>query len=76
METRNKSFADELSTWSKNGLSRLFGKDILKKPEVIADIGIAVLEGAIGLGPKALQEIALALYKFGYIHDVEKWLDG
>ena len=75
METK-KSFADELSTWSKNGLSRLYGRDILKKPEVIAGIGITALEGAIGLGPNALQEIALALYKFGYIDDVEKWLEG
>ena len=76
METKNKSFASELSTWSRNGLSRLFGKDILKKPEVIAGIGIAVLEGAIGLGSKSLKEIALALHKFGYIDDVEKWLKG
>jgi len=38
MET-NKTFADELSAWSKNGLSQLYGKDILKEPEVIAGIG-------------------------------------
>ena len=75
METY-KTFADELSTWSKNGLSRLFGRDILKEPEVIAGIGIVVLKHAIGLGPKSLREIGLALYGFGYIDDVEKWLEG
>ena len=73
METY-KTFADDLSTWSKNGLSRLYGRDVLKKPEVIAEIGIAVLEGAIGLGPKSLQEIAEALYKFDYIKDIDQWL--
>ena len=74
MET-NKTFADELSTWSKNGLSRLFGRDILKEPEVIADIGIAVLEGAIGLGPKSLREISEGLYKFGCINNPDRWLE-
>jgi hypothetical protein len=69
-----KIFADELSTWSKNGLSRLFGREVLKEPEVIAGIGIAVLEDAIGLGPKSLQEIALALYKSGYIDEPDRWL--
>jgi hypothetical protein len=73
MET-NKKFADELSTWSKNGLSRLFGRDVLKEPEVIAGIGIVVLEQAIGLGPKSLGEIAEALYKSGYIDDPVRWL--
>jgi hypothetical protein len=71
----NKTFIDELSTWSKNGLVRLYGRDILKEPEVIAGIGIAVLEHAIGLGPKSLGEIALALRKFGYIDDIGQWLD-
>ena len=75
MET-NKTFADELSTWSKNGLSRLYGKDILEEPEMIAGIGIAALKHAIGLGPKSLKEIALLLYEFSYIDDVENWLGG
>ena len=73
METY-KTFADELSTWSRNGLSRLYGGDILKEPEVIAWLGmIGVLKLAIGLGPKSLKEIALLLYDFYYIDDVEKW---
>ena len=71
----NKTFADGLSTWSKNGLVRLYGRDILEKPEIIADIDIAVLEHAIGLGPKSLREIALALHKFGCIDDVDQWLE-
>ena len=33
-----------------------------------------LLENAIGLGPKSLQEIALALNKFGYIDDPDKWI--
>ena len=69
----NKTFSDELSTWSKNGLSRLYGKDILKKPEVIAGIGMAALEQAIGLGPKSLQEIAFFLFEYGFIDDIDKW---
>jgi hypothetical protein len=74
METY-KTFADDLSTWSKNGLSRLYGEDILKEPEMIAWLGmIGVLKLAIGLGPKSLKEIALLLYDFYYIDDVEKWL--
>ena len=68
-----KKFADMLSTWSKNGLSRLYGRDILEKPEVIAGIGVSGLEQAIGLGPKSLKEIALLLYNFCYIDDVGKW---
>ena len=71
----NKTFADELSTWNKNGLSRLYGEDILKEPEVIAWLGmIGVLKHAIGLGPKSLQEIALALQKVKCIDDVDQWL--
>ena len=76
MKTLNETFADELSTWSKDGLTRLYGKDILKEPEVIADIGMAGFKMAIGLGPKSLQEIALLLYEFSYIDDVENWLGG
>ena len=73
MET-NKKFADELSTWSKNGLSRIFGPQILDTPEVIAGLGMEPLEMAIGLGPKSLEEIAWALHKHGYIDDIEQWL--
>jgi hypothetical protein len=72
----NKKFADEISNWSKEGLSRLFGNDILDKPEVIADIGMAGLKLAIGLGPKSLREIAEALYELGYINEISDWLDG
>ena len=71
-----KKFKDMLSTWSKNGLSRLYGRDILEKPEVIAGIGVSGLEQAIGLGPKSLKEIALSLYKFNYIDDIDQWLEG
>ena len=73
MET-HKTFADELSTWSKNGLSRLFGRDVLKDPEVVAEFGMTGLELAIGLGPKSLREIAEALHKFRYIDNIEQWL--
>ena len=74
METK-KTFADELSSWSKNGLSLLYDEHILEEPEVIAWLGIiGVLKSAIGLGAKSLQEIALALYKFGYIDDLAEWL--
>ena len=74
METY-KTFADDLSTWSKNGLSRLYGEDILKEPEVIAWLGMnGVLKQAIGLGPKSLKEIALALQKVKCIDDVDQWL--
>jgi hypothetical protein len=68
METK-KTFTDELSTWSKNGLSRLFGRDIRKDPELIADISMDGLELAIGLGPKSLQEIVFNLCKYGFISD-------
>ena len=73
MET-SKKFADGLSTWSKNGLVRLFGRDVLKEPEVIAGLGMEPLKMAIGLGPKSLHEIAWALYGFGYIDDIEQWM--
>jgi hypothetical protein len=72
----NKTFADALSTWSKNGLIRLYGEDILNEPEVIAWLGMnGLLKHAIGLGPKSLKEIALLLCDFYYIDDIEKWLD-
>ena len=55
-------------------MSRLFGKDILKEPEVIAAVGMTGLKLAVGLGPVSLREIALALHKFGCIDDVDQWL--
>jgi hypothetical protein len=71
----NKTFADELSTWSKNGLVRLYGRAILNDPETIAWIGMnGLLEHAIGLGPKSLKEIAFALQKVKCIDDVDQWL--
>jgi hypothetical protein len=72
----DKIFADELSTWSKNGLSRVFGRDVLNEPEVIAGIGMLGLKLAIGLGPKSLREIAEALHSYGYIDDPVRWLEG
>ena len=75
MDTKkNTSFKDELSSWSKDGLSRIFGSEILDSPEVIAGLGTESLKMAIGLGPKSLHEIARALYEFGYIGDIEQWL--
>ena len=76
METKNTTFANELSTRSKNVLSLLYGRDILKDQEFIAEIGMDGLRMPFFvLEPKSLQEIALALNKFGYIDDPEKWLD-
>jgi hypothetical protein len=74
MDTKkNTSFKDELSSWSKNGLSRIFGSEILDSPEVIAGLGMESLKMAIGLGPKSLHEIARALHSYGYIDDPAKW---
>jgi hypothetical protein len=76
MDTKkNTSFKDELSSWSKDGLSRIFGSEILDSPEVIAGLGTESLNKAIGLGPKSLHEIAEALYKSGYIDDPVRWLE-
>jgi hypothetical protein len=70
-------FKDMLSTRSKNGLTRLYGKDILNEPETIAWLGkVGVLKQALGLGPKTLQEIAFNLCKYGFIKNTEKWLKG
>jgi hypothetical protein len=73
---KNTSFKDELSSWSKDGLSRIFGSEILDIPEVIAGLGTESLKMAIGLGPKSLHEIALVLHRFGYIDDPVRWLEG
>ena len=71
----NKTLDDELSTLSKNGLSLLYGRDILKDPKFVAEIGMDGLKMPFFvLGPKALQEIAEALYEFGYINDPDKWI--
>ena len=77
INNKNTSFADSLSTRSKYGLARCFGmygRDIIHKPEVIAEAGMAKLERTVQLGKKSFQEIAEVLYEFGYIDDVERWL--
>ena len=75
MDTKkNTSFKDALSSWSKDGLSRIFGPQILDTPEVIAGLGTESLKMAIGLGPKSLHEIARALHSYGYIDGPESWL--
>ena len=77
MDTKkNTSFKDELSSWSKNGLSRIFGSEILDSPEVIAGLGTESLKKAIDLGPKSLHEIARGLHKHGYLEDPVGWLEG
>ena len=69
-----KNFKDMLSTRSKNGLTGAFGDpDIIYQPERIA-AGRDRLTLARNIGAKSLQEIALLLYEFGYIDDVEMWL--
>jgi hypothetical protein len=72
--TGMEKFKDLLSTRSKNGLSRIFGSEILDTPEVIAGLGMEPLKMAIGLGPKSLHEIARALHSYGYIDDPVRWL--
>ena len=71
----NKTFTDELSTLCKNGLSLLYGRDILKDPKFVAEIGMDGLKMPFFvLGPKSLREIAEALHKFRYIDDIDQWL--
>ena len=68
-------FAESLSTRTKNGLIGCFGDgDIIYQPEKIA-AGRDKLTRARNIGAKGLQEIALGLYKFGYIDDPESWLE-
>ena len=67
-----KKFKDMLSTRSKNGLSRCFGKQVLDTPEIIAEAGIDRLRLAVGLGTKSLQEIAFALFRYGFIKDTDQ----
>ena len=49
--------------------------DIINQPERIA-AGRDKLKRARNIGKKSLQEIALALYKFDYIDDIDKLLRG
>ena len=69
-----KTFADVLSTRSKNGLHRSFGWEVWQNPEHIATAGPERLRMTPQLGPKSLLEIADLLYEFGYIEDGEIWL--
>jgi hypothetical protein len=69
-----KTFADMLSTRSKNGLIGCFGDgDIIYQPERIA-AGRERLTLARNIGLKSLREIALALYGFCYIDEPNKWI--
>ena len=70
----NKAFTDTLSTRSKNGLARCFGRGMINDPGEIAEAGIAKLEMTNQLGIKSFREIAEALHKFGYIDDPDQWL--
>ena len=71
-----KKFKDMLSTRSKNGLVGAFGDpDIIYQPDKIA-AGREKLTLARNIGCKSLKEIALLLYEFSYIDDVENWLGG
>jgi hypothetical protein len=67
-------FTNSLTTRAKNGLTGAFGdSNIIYQPERIA-AGRDKLTLARNIGKKSLQEIAEALYEFGYIDDIEKWL--
>jgi hypothetical protein len=68
------NFKDMLSTRSRNGIARCFGRDALDTPEIIADAGAARLGMTVQLGLKSLREIAFALYCFRYIEDIKDWL--
>jgi hypothetical protein len=67
------SFVDSLSTRSKNGIARCFGRDALDTPEVIA-AGRGRLALARNIGIKSLQEIASLLSKYGYIDNIDEWI--
>jgi hypothetical protein len=69
-----KTFKDSLSTRSINALVRCLGRDALDHPEIIV-AGRARLYRAVGLGAKSLRETAELLYEFGYIDDIEQWLE-
>ena len=69
----DKTFADSLSTRCKNGLIGCFGdRDIIYHPERVA-AGRDKLTLARNIGPVSLREIALALFKYGCIDDIENW---
>jgi hypothetical protein len=73
MVSKNKQFANELSTRCKNGLTGCFGDSyIIYQPGRIAS-GRGKLTLARNIGPKSLREIAGALYKFGYIENPVHW---
>ena len=69
------TFINSLSTRSRNGLARCFGRDKLDTPEIIAEVGMKKLKMTNQLGKMSFREIALALFRFGYIDDVEEWLE-
>ena len=72
---KNKLFADGFSTRIKNGLIGCFGDtDIIYQPEKIAE-GRDKLTLARNIGSKSLKEIALLIYKFCYIDDIDKWTE-
>jgi hypothetical protein len=67
-------FADSLSTRAKNGLIGCWGdREIIYQPEKVV-AGRNKLTLARNIGRKSLQEIALALYKLGYIKNIDEWL--
>ena len=69
-------FKDMLLTRSKNGLTGCFGdSDIIYQPERIA-AGRDKLTRARNIGSVSLGEIASNLYKYGFINDTDKWLEG
>ena len=47
---------------------------MINDPGEIAEAGIAKLEMTNQLGIKSFREIAAALYKFGCIDNIDKWL--
>jgi hypothetical protein len=68
------SFKDSLSTRAKWGLRGCLGPEALNNPEIIA-AGRERLTRARNIGSKSLKEIALLLYEFGYIDDIDEWLE-
>ena len=74
--TDNKNiFADTISTRSKFGLRRCFGRDMLNHPEEIALAGGTRFKLVVQVGPKSVREIAEGLFKCGYIDCPKKWID-
>ena len=74
--TENKpKFADTLSTRSKFGILRCFGRDVLNEPEIIAKAGGSRFKLVVQVGPQTLREIAKGLHKCGCIECPEKWIN-